>query len=236
MENKHSKTAFILAAGFGSRLKPFTDTLPKALVPYKGKPMIENVISKLARFGYDRILINTHHFYEKMNEYFTNRPGNENIILIHEEKILGTGGALKNAGKFIDNSAPLLIYNTDVDCDLNLNELEEFFIKTNASAVLCVQDRKTSRYLLCDKNNLIIGRTESDKPVIFAKHLNSYDFKRAFCGIHIINPDIICDFPQINEAYDIIPQYMKLISENKLIISFDISNYKWKDLGIPQNL
>ena len=97
MENKFSKTAFILAAGFGTRLQPYTDSLPKALVPYKGKPMIENVITKLVEYGYNRILINTHHLYRKMEDYFSQRQGNENIILIHEEKILGTGGALKNA-------------------------------------------------------------------------------------------------------------------------------------------
>lgn len=236
MENKFSKTAFILAAGFGTRLQPYTDSLPKALVPYKGKPMIENVITKLVEYGYNRILINTHHLYRKMEDYFSQRQGNENIILIHEEKILGTGGALKNAERYIEDSDSLLIYNTDVDSNVDLYELEKFYVESKAAALLCVQDRKTSRYLLCDKNNRIIGRTESGNPVIYDKNFNSYVFKKAFCGIHIVNPGIILDFPQINEAYDIIPQYMKMISEGTMVSSFDISVSKWKDLGIPENL
>lgn len=236
MENKQPKTAFILAAGFGTRLKPYTDSLPKALVPYKGKPMIENVISKLADCGYNRILINTHHFYRKIEEYFSQREGNENIILIHEEKILGTGGALKNAERYFEDSDSLLIYNTDVDSNVDLFELEKFYVESKAAALLCVQDRKTSRYLLCDKNNRIIGRTESGNPIIYDKNFLSYDFKRAFCGIHVINPAFVKDFPAANDSYDIIPQYMKLISEGNLIKSFDIRNAAWKDLGRPDNL
>ena len=114
MKNPEVKKAFILAAGLGTRLKPLTENLPKALVPFKGKPMIENVISKLNRAGINDILINTHHRADKMEEYFANRSGNENITLIHEAQILGTGGAIKNAEKHLSDTEAFLVYNTDV--------------------------------------------------------------------------------------------------------------------------
>jgi len=233
--NESEKTAFILAAGFGTRLKPFTDTLPKALVPYKGKPMIENVISKLEYFGYNKIFINTHHFHDKMEKYFSEREGNENITLIHETEILGTGGALKNVLPFLNINSHTLIYNTDVDCEVDLEKLESYFLNKSASAVLCVQERKTSRYLIFDKNKQLIGRTESGIDKLYAAYNGEYQ-KKAFCGIHIISNSIINDFLPENKNFDIIPQYLKLAGEQKSILYYEISDNFWKDLGIPENL
>lgn len=237
MNNEKITAAFIPAAGFGTRLKPFTDTLPKALVPYKGTPMIENVISVLKKFGVTDFYINTHHFADKMEKYFSDRTASEKITLIHEENILGTGGALKNAEKFLEKNENFYVYNTDVDCDADLNELSSFHLQTKSIASLCVQNRKTSRYLLCDEQNRLIGRTEDGIDKIYASIKHNITFsKKAFCGIHVISSKIFKYLKAESESFDIIPQYMKLLNISEEIRVFDISHNKWKDLGIPENL
>lgn len=237
MGNKPVK-AFILAAGLGTRLKPLTDSIPKALVLYKNKPMIENVIQKLSRSGINDIIINTHHFSDVMEKYFRNRIGKENITLIHEKEILGTGGAIKNAEKYLENSENFIVYNTDVECDVSVNTVIDAHRQSGAMVTLCVQNRKTSRYLLTGMNGNLIGRTENKEEKIYsANHDKSekYDYK-AFCGIHIINSNIFQYFGSFSYPFDIIPFYMYLVSLGKLLDTFDLSGVYWKDLGIPQNL
>ncbi|HWA05209.1 MAG TPA: sugar phosphate nucleotidyltransferase [Ignavibacteria bacterium] len=234
--NEHPvKHAFILAAGFGTRLKPLTDDLPKALVPYKGRPMIENVIDKLLSYGIEKIAVNTHHYSDKMKDYFADRCGKPEIEIICEKEILGTGGALKNAELYLSDAEDVLIYNTDVDCEIDLDEFYSFHFASKGIASLCVQTRNTSRYLLCNSNGKLVGRTENGLDVVYASGSSSY-VRKAFCGIHIVNRRL---FPFLREKtgnFDIIPEYMRLVSTDKDIFTFDITGVRWKDLGIPQNL
>ena len=227
MKNPEVKKAFILAAGLGTRLKPLTENLPKALVPFKGKPMIENVISKLNRAGINDILINTHHHADKMEEYFANRSGNENITLIHEAQILGTGGAIKNAEKHLSDTEAFLVYNTDVDCEVDIGDFFDFHSCNNAIASLCVQERKSSRYLICNEKGALIGRTENGENAIYGIKSDTIS-KKAFCGIHIINTKIF-KYLNKNENFDIIPEYMSILQKNEEIITHDISRISWKE-------
>lgn len=232
-------TAFILAAGFGTRLMPLTKNLPKALVIYKGKPMIENVISKLKTFGVTDFYINTHHHAVKMEEYFSGRKGDEQVTLIHEKEILGTGGALKNAAKYLSGVENFFLYNTDVDSDLDLAELENIHLSNNSLVTLCVQTRKTSRYLLCSiEDSTLIGRTENgeDKLYLLNSIKHSGYVQKAFCGIHTINRSIFNYLKTEEDSFDIIPFYMKILQKGQKISVFDISESLWKDLGVPENL
>ena len=234
MKNPEVKKAFILAAGLGTRLKPLTEKLPKALVPFKGKPMIENVISKLNRAGIYNILINTHHHADKMEEYFANRSGNENITLIHEAQILGTGGAIKNAEKHLSDTEAFLVYNTDVDCEVDIGDFFDFHSCNNAIASLCVKKRKSSRYKINKEKGALIGRTENGENAIYGIKSDTIS-KKAFCGIHIINTKIF-KYLNKNENFDIIPEYMSILQKNEEIMTYDISGIYWKDLGKLQNL
>lgn len=229
------KKVFILAAGFGSRLKPLTDNLPKALIPYKGKPMIENVITKLTSQGINEIVINTHHHADRMNEYFSSRRGKEDITLVYESRILGTGGALKNAEKYLVDAENFFIYNTDVDSDVDLEEFSNFHLENEGIATLCVQQRKTTRYLISDSFGKLTGRTENGKNVFYTENTNDINL-RAFCGIHLINRRIFQFLPENEENFDIIPLYMSIINQKNMIFTYDISSNFWKDLGVPQNL
>jgi len=238
MTNNKITCAFILAAGFGTRLKPFTDELPKALVLYKGKPMIENVISRLKSFGINEFYINTHHFAGKMEEYFGKRGGEEKITLIHEKEILGTGGAIKNAAKFLPQNGNFIIYNTDVDSDAEMNELMTFHINKNSLVTLCVQNRDTKRYLLFNEEGRLVGKAENGSDKIYMEDIKAAKkiVKKSFCGIHAVNSRIFSYLESDNDSFDVISFYMKLVNRDEKIYLFDISQKFWKDLGTPNSL
>ncbi len=251
--------AFILAAGFGTRLKPYTDNLPKALVEYKGEPMIENVISRLSDYGINDIVINTHHHADKMEKYFANWTGKQKITLVLEKEILGTGGAVKNVEKYFNDVEDFIIYNTDVDCNADIYAMTDFHFKNNSSVTLAVKNRKTSRFILTNEIDRVIGITQSGVDKIYApkgvlaKHpLDRTEhpkglpadleesssvniFRKTFCGIHILKTNIVKFFPEVSN-YDIIPVYMDLIIQEYGVYGHDIGESYWKDLGIPENL
>ena len=188
--------AMIFAAGLGSRLKPLTDTMPKALVPIAGYPMLEHVILKLKAAGFTEIVINIHHFGEQILDFL---KANENfglIIHISDERdlLLDTGGGVKKARSFFENSdEPLLIHNVDILSDVNLKELYDYHLRSGAVATLLASQRKTSRYLLFDTDKRLCGwinkDTEQVKPEGFQYDSSLY-WEYAFSGIHVLSPAI----------------------------------------------
>ena len=224
--------AMILAAGFGTRLRPLTDTIPKPLLPFNGKPMIENAISKLRSAGVNEFIINIHHHAEKMEDYFQRRSGTENITLIKEHDILGTGGALVNAKELLNGSGSFFLYNADVDTGMDLLEMEKYHFDTGSLVTLALKERKTSRYLILDSEMNIIGRTENDSDTLYRD--KKPEKKMGFCGIHLIS-DKIFGLIESSGSFDIIPEYMRLISMDFMIKGFDIGSTSWQDLGKLNN-
>jgi NDP-sugar pyrophosphorylase family protein len=222
----------ILAAGFGTRLKPFTDSMPKALVDYKGKPMIENVISKLSAIGVNEFVINTHHFAGQLENYFSNRNGEERFDLLYEKEILGTGGGIMNARKYLEDSENFFIYNADVDCDADLQTMTKFHLVNKAIATLAVKKRDTSRYILSDLNANVVGRTENSVDTIYKE--SKYIFRYGFCGIHLVSSKIF-NYMSFS-VFDIISFYMDMVKLGHQIKAFDMGDVKWKDLGKLKDL
>ena len=220
--------AMILAAGFGTRLRPLTDTAPKPLIPYNGKPMIETAISRLKAAGINEFVINAHHHAEQMEEYFQHRKGTEKITLIKEHEILGTGGALLNARELLESTENFFLYNADVDTDAKLLEMAEYHLQRKALITLALKKRDTSRYILADPEMNVIGRTEGDNEVLYRNGVVSQKF--GFCGIHLISSAIF-RLLKGSGNFDIIPEYMRLISEGSVICGYDIGSENWKDLG-----
>ena len=188
--------AMIFAAGLGSRLKPLTDTMPKALVPIAGRPMLEHVILKLKAAGFTEIVINIHHFGEQILDFL---EANENfglIIHISDERdlLLDTGGGIKKSRSFFENSdEPFLIHNVDILSDVNLKELYDYHLRSGAVATLLASQRKTSRYLLFDTGKRLCGWINKDtgqvKPEGFQYDSSLYQ-EYAFSGIHVLSPAI----------------------------------------------
>ena len=216
----------ILAAGFGTRLKPFTDSMPKPLFPFREGTIISYQIEKLKSYGVKEIVINAHHFHNKIVEYFQNNDFGIKINIIIEEDILGTGGGVLNAREYLYSEARFLVMNVDVFTDFSLDLIYEAFTETDALAMLAVQKRKTSRYLEFDKDFKLLKRVTTDKPE---------DNHFAFNGMHVISSEI---FKKENETgyKDIIDLYMELSAKGEIIKGFDTRNSYFIDLGRPDNI
>lgn len=216
--------AMILAAGFGTRLSPFTDTNPKALVLHKKIPMIAHTISYLKNSGIDSIVVNAHHHFEKIVNYFSEKDLGVDVNVVVENKILGTGGGVLNAAEFLKDEACFVVMNVDIETDIDLKAMIAFHKMKNPFVTLAVQKRKTKRYLEFDSDMNLIGR-ENDNSV----KENLY----AFNGIHVISNKIFeKNFPVM--FLDIIEIYLQ--SKGEKITGYDCGKCTFKDLGKPENL
>ena len=152
----------IFAAGLGTRLKPLTDHMPKALVPVAGKPMLEHVILKLIASGFDEIVINVHHFAEQIIDFLKekNNFGIKIWISDETEELLDTGGGIKKASSLLNE--PFLVHNADILSNVDLKTLYDFHIASENDATLLVSPRKTVRYLLFNQTNRLCGWINKD--------------------------------------------------------------------------
>lgn len=188
--------AMIFAAGLGTRLKPLTDTMPKALVPVAGKPMLEHVITKLKSSGFDDIIINIHHFGEQIIDFLqANNNFGVNIRISDErEMLLDTGGGIKRALELFPTDEPVLIHNVDILSDVDLNALYDFHLLSGNDATLMVSERKTSRYLIFNNEDRLCGwinkSSGETKPEGFTYDSSKYS-EYAFSGIHVVSPFIM---------------------------------------------
>ena len=185
--------AMIFAAGLGTRLKPFTDHMPKALVPVAGKPMLEHVINKLKSAGVDEIVINVHHFAQQIIDFLKEKDNFGIKIWISDEteELLETGGGIKKAAPFFNE--PFLVHNADILSNVDLKDMYDYHLTNGNDATLLVSSRKTVRYLLLDDTNRLCGwvnkETLQTKPEGFI-YQPEVQKEYAFGGIHIISPTL----------------------------------------------
>ncbi|MFZ1279229.1 MAG: nucleotidyltransferase family protein [Ignavibacteriaceae bacterium] len=221
--------AMILAAGLGTRLKPITDSIPKALVEVNGKTLLEIAIRNLIDNDFRKIIINTHHFSNKVKEFLSKHTFAAEIIISDEsDLLLDTGGGLKYAQKYFDDS-PLLIHNVDIISNLNLKEFYQYHLSDDSIASLVVSKRISSRYLLFNDENTLCGweDVKKNEKIIVRDKDNLYQF--AFNGIHILNPQIINQFPD-EKVFSVIKAYLKL-AETEEIQGYICNDIKWIDVG-----
>lgn len=188
--------AMIFAAGLGTRLKPLTDHMPKALVPVGGVPMLERVILKLKEAGFTELVINIHHFGEQITAFLEARQNFGVTLHISDERnqLLDTGGGIKKAARFLDGREPFLAHNVDILSDTDLKALFTYHLHTPNEATLLVSQRQTSRYLLFDRQARLCGwvnkNTQQTKPEGFTFRPGEYK-EYAFSGIHVISPSLL---------------------------------------------
>ena len=227
----------ILAAGLGTRLKPFTDKHPKALVEINGKTILQRNIEYLSNYGIKKIIVNVHHFADQIIEHLdkNNSFGSEVFISDETNEVLETGGGLKKAAWFFEESEEsFVVINVDILTDMNLNEMIRLHHKAKPIATLAVTSRSTSRYFLFDENNHLCGweNIKSGEQKI-SRESNQY-VRKAFSGIHIISSEI---FPLIKLAgkFSMVDVYLEL-AKTHTITSFDHSNSKLIDVGKPDSI
>lgn len=228
--------AMILAAGLGTRLKPFTDEHPKALAVVNGKTLLQRNIEYLASFDITDVIVNVHHFPAQITDIIKQNNGFGSNITISDEKdkVLETGGGLMKAKDFFDDNEPFVLMNVDVLTDLNLRRMINQHKSTKALATLAVTQRKTNRYFLFDDLENLCGwknvKTGEQK---ISKESGKY-FEKAFSGIHVISPKI---FPliKLKGKFSMVDVYLQLCKTN-CIMGFDHSTTKFVDVGKPESI
>ena len=224
------KQVMIFAAGLGTRLKPLTDTMPKALVRVGGQPLLWHVIMKLKAAGYERMVVNVHHFADQIIDYLESN-GNFGVdIRISDERdgLLETGGGIKKALPLFDPESPILIHNVDILSNLDFNTLP-----TDAP-LLVVSPRQTKRYLLFDEALRLQGWTNIETGEVrgvTSEEVNSEKFRMlAFSGIHVFHPSLIPLMADWPDRFPIMDFYLKACGDH-LIRGFEVHDLRLLDVG-----
>ena len=229
--------AMILAAGLGTRLRPLTDTRPKALVEVAGRTLLDITLARLRAFGVREVIVNVHHFADMVVDYLQ-RNGNfgMRIEISREEVLLDTGGGLQKAAWFFleQPEEPFILHNVDVISTIDLQRMAQVHQAAQALATLAVQQRGTSRYLLFDPRQQLCGRLSENHGPELARNPELMR-PLAFSGIHVISPRI---FPLISEqgVFPIVPVYLRLAAAGENIFAFHADEYYWRDLGKPEHV
>ena len=229
------KKALIFAAGKGTRLKPFTDSHPKALALVNDVPLLERNIKYLQNFGITEFVINVHHFGEQIVEFLEKKNHFGAKIDISDEKneLLETGGGLLFAQKYLENEENFLIMNADILTDLNIHELVKFHETHLPLATLAVSDRNSSRKLFFNSEMVLKGWMNKNSGETKMAEFNS-DFKElAFSGIHCINSSIF-DKIKRRGKFSIMEEYLDLMFENN-ILGFQ-HKARLIDVGRPESV
>lgn len=226
--------AMIFAAGKGTRLKPLTDIIPKALVPVGDAPLLQIVAERLIQAGADNLVINVHHHAGQMRNFIgllSDRYSGLFHVSDESKELLETGGGIKKARSLLRNDEPVLIHNCDILSNLELGSFYSNSMKLDAAAVLMVSERKTQRYLLFDKDMRLVGWTnittgEVKSPYAEVKSLNGYKDSIeladsglqmfAFSGIHIISPCLFSLMDEWPDRFPIMDFYLKHCGEVKI--------------------
>jgi NDP-sugar pyrophosphorylase family protein len=237
--------AMVLAAGLGTRLRPLTDDRPKALVEVGGRTLLEITLARLRAFGIHDVIVNVHHFADKLISFLRERENfGMHIEVSREDVLLDTGGGLKKAGWFFvehsdspgqEKDEPFLLHNVDVVSTIDLQRMVQFHSDNQALATLAVQQRETSRYLLFDEQLQLCGRRvgRDAKPEIVRAAPKTELL--AFSGIHVISPRLLTLMKE-EGVFSIIDTYLRLAGSGETIIAFRADDYYWRDLGKPADL
>ena len=221
------RQAMILAAGLGTRLKPLTDSMPKALVPVGGRPLLDLNIRKLQGQGYDRFVVNIHHFAQQIVDYVGEQ---DYAPLVHfsdeTEALLETGGGLKKAAPLFVDDEPVLIHNVDILDNVNYDWFSRQH-QQDEDAVLLVSRRKTKRYLLFENamrlmgwKNIETGEIKSPYEYIRRTGLSQHGEPLnmfAFSGIHSFSPRLFSLMDRFPDRFSIIDFYLSVCHRSHIV-------------------
>lgn len=229
--------AFILAAGAGTRLKPLTDTVPKALIRIGRYTLLEIVIRRLAGAGIKSLVINVHHFPDQIIDFLRSNNDFDLDIQISDEsgELLDTGGAIKKAGEFFKGVENVLVHNIDILSNLDLNALVSCHVEKGALVTLAVKNRPTSRSLIVDSAGRLCGWEFPDKNLSILTRDNRKGLKTtAFSGVYVFSSKLLEKFPE-DSVFGFIPWLLNLASSEK-ILTWDQSPAFWYEAGRKESI
>ena len=230
--------AMILAAGLGTRLRPLTYEIPKALIEVGGIPMLEHVALRLIEAGCTRLILNVHHHADQIRAFIASR-GNFGIeVLISEEpeRPLETGGGLKQAAPLFERTGSFIMHNSDILTEIDLGELMAAHESSGALATLAVREPRTPRYLVFDEAARFCGYGNTETNY---EHLVQQPSGKAvrvdFCGVQAISPRIF-DLMTEEGVFSIIKVYLRLTEQGETIRPHRVDGALWIDIGKPEQL
>lgn len=232
--------AMIFAAGIGSRLKPLTDKMPKALVPINGKPMLEHVLVKLKADGFLDIVINIHHFGEQIIRFLESNNNFEMDIKISDERdyLMDTGGGIKHAASYLGGQEPFLVHNADILSNVDLKAMYQYHSTSDSLATLLVSNRFSTRQLFFDKNKNLCGWRNNETgevkpayPYMDCSKLSEF----AFGGVHVISPKIFEYMDEWTGKFSIINFYLSVCPKAP-ICYYTTDMLELMDIGKPETL
>ena len=240
--------AMIFAAGLGTRLKPLTDTLPKALVPLAGKPLLQWQIERLKAAGITDIVVNVHHFPDMIINYLHDNDNFGCRIAVSDERdmLLETGGGLRKAEallgsgvqEFRSSGEGILVCNVDILSNINIPTLLNAY-NPDEMGVVVVSERDTQRYLLFDEENRLCGWTNIATGEVKGEEAirqggEQVMKKLAFSGMQVLNPRIFDYMDKVVEQkgdkFSLIDLYLS-IAEKEILRAYIPENYRMMDVG-----
>lgn len=232
--------AMILAAGLGTRLRPLTDTRPKALVEVQGRPMLAWVLARLVRHGFTDIVVNAYHLADQIEAFadaYQDRYGHTGvrITVSRETCLLGTGGGVQQAAWFFDDGQPFLVHNADVLTDLDLSRLMDAHRNSDALATLAVHHRDATRCLLFDGRGLCGWRFLQTDETRMARPVDGPVTPLPFMCAQVISPAIF-DLLTLSSPFSLIDAYLELAAAGEPIMAFHGDGALWMDLGRREHL
>ncbi|MFC1498780.1 sugar phosphate nucleotidyltransferase [Verrucomicrobiota bacterium] len=220
---KKPKKAILLAAGYGTRMRPLSGALPKPMMPVWGRPAIGRMIDLMRKWGIKEILVNVHHNPNELFEYLKGRSGDGiKISVSFEPEILGTGGVLKRAEWFIDDE-PFWMVNTDIAADLSPLPFLREFEKDNRMAVLLLNGEQGPRTVEMCRNKI----------TTFWSNMPGTNGTYTFCGIQLVSPELMKHLPD-EKFFSIIEAYKNAMTAGKRVSGIVVEKSFWAELGDPE--
>lgn len=229
--------AILLSAGLGTRLRPLTNNIPKALIEVNNQPILKLNLDKLHKFGINRVIVNVHYLSDQIIDYLKkiSYPDMEIFISDESDMLLDTGGALLKAKDLFIKDEPILIHNVDILSSTNPNELLEYKNDSNTDALLVVQNRTNSRKLIFDNENKLVGwinHNSGYKKILSHAAITTKEY--SFSGISLISYELIKDIP-FTGAFGIISLFLYWSEKYNVSYYEDAGSY-WFDIGTLDSL
>jgi aminoglycoside/choline kinase family phosphotransferase/GTP:adenosylcobinamide-phosphate guanylyltransferase len=216
--------ALILAAGFGTRLLPYTRHTPKPLFTINNRPVLDRLIDQLARSGCGGLVVNTHHLHHQIENHCRGRRYPLPVRLSHEPEILGTGGAMRHNAAFLGDG-PFLVVNADIVTDIDFAAVYRFHLDKAAEVTLVMHDRPEFNGVAVDRDRVTrFYRAGEPRP--------AGERLLAFTGIHVIHPRLLGDIPAEGHV-DIIDVYQERLNRGRTIKACIVEGHQWQDIGTP---
>ena len=223
-----------MAAGLGTRMKPLTNNIPKALLTYQGKTLLQHIMEQLLTYGFLDIVINIHHHGDQIINFLQDHNYFNTNVTISDERdhLLDTGGGLLKVSQYFQKD-PFIVHNVDIITNMDLNKLYEAHLQKSPLATLAVKERETSRSLLTDKECRLCGwrNNLTGEEIISRKSRNLYPI--AFSGIYVLDPQIFAHISK-KGTFPIMPELLNIARTHEIKL-FQHNESQLKDMGKPES-